>query len=154
MRLAASIGAIALAFYPLTAVAHVTVWPRQSEQGARESYVIRMPNEKRSATVRLDGEFPAEVRVTSVRQAPGWTLEIKRDAAGAIVGASWVGELPPDQFAEFGVLAVNPKEGSAITWRFTQTYADGTTVNWTGAPGAPTPAPQVALRPSAEPPRH
>ncbi|HEY3950741.1 DUF1775 domain-containing protein [Phenylobacterium sp.] len=149
MALAVAGGALALAAAPLAAQAHVTVWPRQSQLGAREAYVIRMPNEKKAATVRLDAEFPPEARVTSLRQAPGWRIEPKRDAAGAITGASWAGELPPDQYVEFGVQAVNPKAGATLTWKFVQTYADGTRVEWTGAPGTPTPAPQVRLLPVA-----
>ncbi|MBS0360870.1 MAG: DUF1775 domain-containing protein [Proteobacteria bacterium] len=147
---AIGLGALALALLPLAAAGHVTVWPRQSELGAREAYVVRVPNEKKAATVRLDAEFPAEARVTSVRQAPGWKIELKRDAAGAITGASWSGDLPPDQYAEFGVQAVNPKAGAALTWRFVQTYADGTKVEWTGAPGTPTPAPMVRLMAGGE----
>lgn len=132
-----------------SAQAHVTVWPRQSEQGAREKYVIRMPNERSSATVKLEALFPVEARVTSFQQSAGWTLTIRRDSAGAIVGATWTGELPPDQFAEFGIAVVNPKSGERLTWRFVQTYVDGTVVEWAGAPGSKTPAPQVELRPSA-----
>jgi uncharacterized protein YcnI len=106
MALAVAGGALALAAAPLAARAHVTVWPRQSQLGAREAYVIRMPNEKKAATVRLDAEFPPEARVT-------------------------------------------PKAGATLTWKFVQTYADGTKVEWTGAPGTPTPAPQVRLLPVA-----
>jgi len=149
-----AVAVLALATLPLGAAAHVTVWPRQSELGAREAYVVRMPNEKKAATVRLDAEFPPAARVTSIRQAPGWRIEIKRDGAGAITGASWSGELPPDQYVEFGVQAVNPKAGAALTWKFVQTYADGAKVEWTGGPGTPTPAPQVLLRAGAEAEAH
>src|SRR5581483_4539978 len=48
---AALSGLVILALAP-AAGAHVTVWPSQSELGAREAYVIRVPNEKKAATVR------------------------------------------------------------------------------------------------------
>lgn len=142
------IGLLAVAFLPLAAHAHITVWPRQSDLGAREKYVVRTPNEKTTATVRVEAAFPAEVRVTQVEQAPGWTIEVRRNGSGAITGATWTGDLPPDQFAEFGLLAVNPKAGTALTWTFTQVYADGSKVEWAGPPTSRTPAPQVELRPA------
>jgi uncharacterized protein YcnI len=148
MRRSVLMATLAAALIPLAARAHVTVWPRQSELGAREKYVVRAPNEKTVATVRIEGEFPPEVRVTQLAQVPGWTIEVRRDGAGAIVGAAWTGNLPPDQFAEFGLLATNPKAGAALAWRFTQVYADGSKVEWTGPPGSRTPAPQVELRPA------
>ncbi|MFL5297804.1 MAG: DUF1775 domain-containing protein [Phenylobacterium sp.] len=140
---------LAALLVPGAASAHVTVWPRQSGLGERERYVIRAPNEKRVATLRIEAQFPPEVRVTSFEQKPGWKIEPRRDAAGAIVGAAWSGELAPDQFAEFGVMAVNPKAGETLTWTFTQVYADGSQVRWSGPPGSATPAPQVRLLPFA-----
>ena len=136
------------AIMPVAAHPHITVWPRQSDLGAREKYVVRTPNEKKVATVRVEGAFPEEARITALEQAPGWTIEVQRDSAGAIVGATWTGDLPPDQFAEFGLLAVNPKSGTALTWKFTQVYVDGSRVEWTGPPSSRTPAPQVQLRPA------
>ena len=153
MRRPILLAALAAALIPLTAGAHVTVWPKQSDLGAREKYVVRAPNEKMVATVRIEAEFPPEVRVNQLEQAPGWTIEARRDGAGAIVGATWSGDLPPDQFAEFGLLATNPKVvpkmGMALIWKVTQVYADGSKVEWTGPPGSHTPAPQVELRPAA-----
>lgn len=152
MRPAALLASLALTVAaPLAAQAHVTVWPRQSEQGAREKYAVRMPNEKKADTIRLEGQFPAELKVSSFQQTPGWKIEVRRDAAGAIVGAVWTGVLPPDQFAEFGVSATNPKAGASLTWKFIQTYADGLKVEWTGEPGSASPAPKVELRPAAAP---
>jgi YD repeat-containing protein len=138
--------ALASALLPAAAQAHITVWPRQSDLGAREKYVVRAPNEKRVATVRVEGAFPREARVTQLEQVAGWTVEVRRDASGAIVGATWSGDLPPDQFVEFGLLAANPKTGTVLTWTFTQVYADGSRVEWAGPPGSATPAPQVQLR--------
>ena len=145
-ELVMGLAAIALTAAPFSAEAHVTVWPRDSVVAAREKYVVRMPNEKRIATVRLEAEFPPGLRVTAVQQTPGWNVTVTRDGAGVVTGATWEGELPPDQFVEFGVAAVNPKAGESLTWRFVQTYADGSRAEWTGAPGAPTPAPRVTLK--------
>ena len=131
-----------------TAQAHITVWPRQSDQGAREKYVIRTPNERREATVRIEATFPPEVKVTPFEEKPGWRLEIRRNEKGAIVGAVWTGTLPPDHFTEFSVLATNPRGAAGLTWSFRQTYAGGEVVDWSGPPGAARPAPRVELRPA------
>lgn len=146
MRLAILLTTLAFTVAPLAAQAHVTVWPRQSDQGARERYAVRMPNEKKTDTIRLEGQFPAELKVSSFQQTPGWKIEVKRDAEGQIIGAVWTGVLPPDQFIEFGVVASNPKTGSDLTFKFIQTYADGLKVEWTGPTGSSSPAPKVELR--------
>ena len=127
------------------ASAHVTVSPKRSAPGERETYVIRAPNERRTATVRIEGEFPPEVKVTSFEAKPGWTIEPKRNADGAIVGATWTGSLLPDAFAEFRIIAANPPVAGTVVWKFVQTYADGEVVNWAGPKGSKTPAPQVEV---------
>jgi uncharacterized protein YcnI len=131
------------------AVAHVSVWPKDSVQGAREKYEIRVPNEKQVDTVAVEVSFPASLKVTSFEQKPGWSTEVRRDAAGAIIGARWSGRLPPQQFTDFGLLAVNPSKGTELVWTATQVYADGTKVDWSGKPGSKNQAPRVKLVPVA-----
>lgn len=140
-----------MAVLPAAAQSHVTLAPKQSPVGAHERYTIRAPNERRVATVKIEGQFPPEAKVTAFEQAPGWTITIKRDAAGAIVGASWTGDLPADQFVEFGIQATNPSAAGVLTWKFTQTYANGEVVSWTGPAGSRTPAPQVEIVGAANP---
>lgn len=130
------------------ALAHVTVSPRESRPGAQETYQVRAPNERRTATVRIEASFPPGLAVSALEPKPGWSVEPRRDPSGAIVGAVWTGALPPAATEVFGVAAVNPSTGEALTWRFTQVYADGETVEWSGPPGSRTPAPVVSLAPS------
>ncbi len=139
---AAVLGSLALAS---AAQAHITVWPNHSTLSAREKYVVRVPNERASATVRIDGEFPPGVAVSSLEEVPGWTAELHRDGSGRVVGATWTGRLAPERFVEFGLLAANPSTGDSAAWKFTQTYADGTRVEWTGPKGSKTPAPVVTF---------
>ena len=131
-----------------SALAHVTVAPRQSVAGQRETYVIRVPNERQADTVRIEGDFPPGLKVSAFEANPSWMIAPKRDASGAIVGASWTGDLPPDQFTEFRLIAQNPRAAASLAWRFTQTYADGTKVEWAGPKGSKTPAPQTELGPA------
>ena len=130
-----------------TASAHVTVWPKESEPGSRERYDVRLPNEKQAETISLEVRFPFGMRVTSFEQKPGWMIEPLRDKSGAIIGVRWTGHLPPKQFTEFGLLAINPKTGEELTWPAIQGFADGSRIEWTGPRGSKTPAPRVSLKP-------
>jgi uncharacterized protein YcnI len=126
---------------PAVAAAHAVVFPKRSTPGAYEKYVLRVPNEKGAATTRVELRFPADVRVVSFADVPGWTLETLTDSAGKVVGAVWTGTLPPKRFVELPFVAVNPKGDARLVWPAFQTYADGERVEWTGTdPDAKTPA--------------
>jgi uncharacterized protein YcnI len=125
---------------PALALAHAVVYPRSSTPGAYERYVLRVPNEKNVPTTKVELHFPAGVRVTGFEDVPGWTLEVVRDSAKAIVGAIWTGNLPPERFVEFPFIAVNPKVDGKIQWAAYQTYDGGERVEWTGPEGSKTPA--------------
>jgi uncharacterized protein YcnI len=142
MRLVASLAALAFAS---GASAHVTVSPSQSAPGAREKYEIRVPNERKSATITVEVHFPANLRVTAVEQKPGWQAEAIRDGAGNLTAVRWIGSLPPEQFTEFGVLAVNPSGGGDLAFTAIQAFADGTKIDWSGTAGSKTPAARVRL---------
>ena len=142
MRLTIGLAAAALA---TSASAHVTISPQQSAPGAREKYELRVPNERKSATITVEFRFPAGLRVTAVEQKPGWQAEAFRDAAGNLTGVRWVGNLPPEEFTEFGVLGVNPPSGSELVFTAIQGFADGTKIEWSGVAGSKTPAARVKL---------
>jgi hypothetical protein len=145
MRVALSAGA-ALICASTPAPAHVTVWPKQSEAGIHEKYDVRVPNEKQADTVIVEVRFPAGLRVSSFEQKPGWQTEPVRDGSGTVVGVRWSGRLPPHEFTEFGLLAVNPPSAADLSWTATQVYSDGTKIEWSGPPGSKTPAPHVLIR--------
>jgi uncharacterized protein YcnI len=129
------------------ALAHVTVWPRTSVAGAGEKYSIRVPNERQSDMIAVEVRFPAGLALRSFEQKPGWRTEPLRDASGAIVGARWIGKLPPEQFVEFGILAKNPAPAGDLLFPALQAYEDGTKIEWSGRAGSKTPAPRVTLTP-------
>lgn len=130
----------ALLALPVLAFGHAVVYPRTSAPGAYERYVLRVPNEKTSATTRVEIRFPADVRVTSFEDVPGWQLEVLTDSAKHIIGAVWTGTLSPQRFAEFPFMAANPKAEARLAWPAFQTYADGERVEWTGDEGSKRPA--------------
>ena len=131
--------------------AHITIWPKESNLGAREKYTMRVPNEKQVATVRVEGEFPAEVIVYDFEFKPGWKIDFKKDEKGKITGAVWTGKISPYEFVEFGMLGLNPKEGSNLIWKFVQYYEDGTREEFTGPVGSRLPSPVTVLKPAGIP---
>ena len=126
--------------------AHITIWPKESPPGARERYTMRVPNEKQVNTVRIEGEFPAELNVYDFEFKPGWKIDFKKDDKGRITGATWTGKIVPYEFVEFGMLGLNPKEGASLTWKFVQYYEDGIKEEFTGPAGSRLPAPVVTLK--------
>jgi uncharacterized protein YcnI len=130
---------------PSTAFAHAVVFPKASAGGAYERYVLRVPNEKDVATTRVEIHFPAELRVVSFADVPGWQLTEIRDSAKAIVGAVWTGNLPPERFVEFPFVAVNPESHATLTWPTYQTYASGERVDWIGPEKSEHPASSTSV---------
>ena len=57
-----------------------------------------------------------------------------------LVGAIWIGTLPPQRFVEFPFVAVNPREETTLTWPVVQTYEGGEIVEWFGPEGSDAPA--------------
>jgi len=116
----------------IIASAHAVVSPAASRPGAYERYVLRVPNESDNATVKVEMTFPADVRVISFVDVPGWTLKAVMDSTGRAVSATWTGTLAPERFVEFPFMAVNPKSNARIAWPVVQTYANGDRVEWSG----------------------
>ena len=142
MRLPIVLATVALA---TSASAHVTVWPQQSAPGAREKYELRVPNERKSATITIEFRFPPGLRVTAIEQKPGWQAEALRDSSGNLTGVRWLGNLPPEEFTEFGLIGVNPPAAGDLVFTAIQAFADGTKIEWSGAAGSKTPAARVRL---------
>jgi uncharacterized protein YcnI len=144
MRVAGVTTVLTLAVYAI-GLAHAVVYPKASTTGAYERYVIRVPNERKVATTRVELTFPSDVKVSSFADVPGWTIEVTRDTAQRIVGAVWTGNLPPERFIELPFVAANPKTAGTITWPVIQTYADGERAEWTGPVGSKRPASATSI---------
>ena len=133
---------------PSVSSAHAVVFPKTSTHGAYEKYVLRVPNEKDVATIRVEIRFPARARVVSFGDVAGWQLQEIRDSANAIVGAVWTGSLPPERFVEFPFVAVNPKEDAQLVWPVYQTYSSDERVEWTGPADSERPASSTTIEAS------
>jgi uncharacterized protein YcnI len=127
-------------------IAHIRIAPTESTLGAREKYTMRVPNEKQVPSSKIVGEFPEGLQVYDFEFKPGWQIEFKKDDKGKIIGATWTGKMMPYEFVEFGMLAINPKEGSDLVWKFVQYYDDGTKEEFVGPAGSRLPAPVVTLK--------
>jgi uncharacterized protein YcnI len=95
--------------------AHIRIAPTESTVGAREKYTMRVPNEKQVGSSKIEGEFPAGLDVYDFEFKPGWKIDFKKDDKGKIIGATWTGKIQPYEFVEFGMLAINPKQGTNLT---------------------------------------
>jgi uncharacterized protein YcnI len=126
--------------------AHIRIAPTESNLGAREKYTMRVPNEKQVGSSKVEGEFPAGLQVYDFEFKPGWKIDFKKDEKGNIVGATWTGKIQPYEFVEFGMLAINPKQGANLTWKFIQYYDDGTKEEFVGPVGSRLPSPVVTLK--------
>jgi len=141
-----SIAAAMVLALPVIVFGHAVVFPKTSTTGTFERYVLRVPNEKTVATTRVEIRFPADVRVTSFEDVPGWQLAVLTDSAKRITGAVWTGTLPPQRFVEFPFSAANPKTETRVSWPAFQTYADGEVVEWTGPEGSKRPASSTVIQ--------
>lgn len=129
------------------AFGHIRIYPTDSSLGAREKYTMRVPNEKQIDSIRVEGEFPPELQVYDFEFKPGWKIDFKKNDAGKIIGATWTGTVHPYEFVEFGMLGINPKEGTdKLVWKFVQFYADGSKEEFTGPVGSRYPSPMVSLK--------
>jgi uncharacterized protein YcnI len=126
------------------ALAHVTVWPRESQAGRSEKYLVRVPTEGKVATTEVELVVPANATVVMLGAPAGWTHEVRREG-DRIVRVIWKMEIKPGEFAEFPFIARNPKDGTEIVWKVRQRYADGTSSDWVGAAGERRPAPVTRL---------
>jgi hypothetical protein len=54
--------------------------------------------------------------------------------------------MAPYEFVEFGMLGLNPKEGSSLVWKFVQYYDDGSKEEFTGPVGSRLPSPMTTLK--------
>ena len=117
----------AVLFLTGVAEAHIRINPTESAVAGREMYRMRVPNERQINSSRIEGEFPAGMKVYAFEPKAGWTVTLKKNDKGDIIGATWTGVLKPYEFLEFGMLAVNPAAAGAATWKFVQYWDDGST---------------------------
>ena len=145
-------GAVLALVAPLAASAHVTATPNQAEAGSWTYVTFRVPNESSTAsTVKLDIHLPADTPFTSVSYQPtaGWTGAATKttlpqpvkvegntisEATTEVTFTADAGGIAPGQFQTF-TLSLGPVPDTGhIVIPATQTYSDGTVVEWSATP--------------------
>jgi uncharacterized protein YcnI len=146
---------IGLAFGAGSASAHVHADVDNPAPGGYAIVTFNVPgeSEKGALTTKLSIKLP-DVASARTEVMPGWAATLDRDtAAGTVRGVTWTANpnvgISPDQFALFRV-SVKLPEGDSVSFPATQTYSDGTVVNWDQPPlpggGEPEhPVPEVKL---------
>lgn len=151
-------GALALAGTGL-ASAHVTVSAPGAEQGGYEVLTFRVPTESDTAgTTGLTVTLPG-LRSARTEPMPGWHAEVTKDPQSALAtSVTWTADpgvqVGPGQFAEFRLSAGPLPDESAVDFPASQTYSDGTVVDWdqqaqAGQDEPEHPAPSLTLAPAA-----
>lgn len=146
-----------------TAAAHVAVEPSTAAGGDEAvALTFRVPNESETAgTVAVTVTLPADhpFAFASVGQVPGWTVTPTKQTLPApvtegdltikeaLTSVTWTAQagnrIGPGEFVEFKISAGPVPDVASLEFPTTQTYDDGTVVEW----NQPTPA-------SGEEPEH
>ena len=142
--------AIIMVAVPSLVSAHVSVWPRESTQGATERYTVRVPTEGKVATTSVDLEVPEGVVIETFLAPAGWKYDVKRKD-DRVVSITWTQEVKPQEYIEYGFVARNPREGTQIVWTLRQHFADGSTSDWTNNKGSLYPTAVTKLNPRPAP---
>ena len=149
---AVGLGTALVLVAPIAASAHVTVTPDQVEAGGWSYLTFRAPTESDTAnTTKLEFHLPQDTPFTHVsyQPVPGWSAEVTTEQLPApvdVLGNS-VSEAPvevtytaegggiaPGQVQMF-TLSVGPVADTGhIVIPVTQTYSDGSVVQWKATP--------------------
>jgi uncharacterized protein YcnI len=130
-----------------SALAHVTVNPREATQGRYAKLAFRVPNERDNAgTTKLEVNLPADhpFASVSVRPQPGWTYSVEKtqlaapikvhdnEISEAVSKITWTGGvIKPNEFNEFEVsVGPLPSDVDSLTFKALQTYDNGEVVRW------------------------
>lgn len=125
--------------------AHTVITPEEVPAGDYEVLTVQTPGEKDIPVVEVRVEVPEEFIVSRVRPVPGWEYEMEEEG-GVVRAITWSGgEIGATEFQQFDMLAQTPEEPGQYSWNATDTYEDGSEVNWDGPPDSEEPAPIVEV---------
>jgi uncharacterized protein YcnI len=132
---------------PTVALAHVSVSPEGVAPGDYATLTVKVPTEKEIPTTEVRVEVPEGFTFGGVQPVPGWEHEFEEEG-GVVTAVTWSGgEIGPREFQQFPVSAQAPEKPGEYAWKATQTYEDGSVVEWTGPPDSEEPAAVVEVAP-------
>lgn len=155
---------IMLAASASNAEAHIVFAEPEAAAGSYYAGFLRVSHGCGASPTRAVGvEIPEGVNIARPQPKPGWTLEIERaplaapiaSEGGAIItrvtAITWRGELPIDQFDQFGLMMRLPARSGPLYFAVIQTCTEGEE-RWEQIPPAgaawhsvPRPAPVLTL---------
>lgn len=130
--------ALALSLVPL-ASAHVVFAEPQAAANSYYAGFLRVShgcNGSPTRSVRV--EIPDTIMIARPQPKPGWRLRIERAPLATpiqseggpiterVTAITWQGELPADEFDQFGIMMRLPDTTGPLYFRVTQTCASGT----------------------------
>ncbi|MED3908443.1 DUF1775 domain-containing protein [Peribacillus simplex] len=145
----------ALFIFSDSAYAHVTVKPSSSAPEAWETYTLKVPVEKETATTKVTLKVPEGVTFESYQPVPGWKVTTEGDKDGHVKTVTWAATdegIAAGQFQQFSFVAQNPKEETKVAWDAFQYYEDGEIVEWSGDEGSDLPhsVTEITVAPKAD----
>ncbi|MGC5050465.1 YcnI family protein [Micromonospora sp. DT48] len=175
---ALTLGAVATAVFGFVAPAsaHVTVNPREAQQGGYGRFAFRVPNESDTAsTTKLEVFLPENAPVGSVSTmpVPGWTVNVEKrqvdppvqvhgsEITEVVSKITWTADegaaIAPGTFQEFPVSLGPLPEVDQMVFKSLQTYSDGEVVRWIDEPQSggeepAAPAPVLTLTAASDTP--
>jgi uncharacterized protein YcnI len=147
IRRAAALGIVGLALLPALASAHARVSPAVSLSGQLQYFTLAVPTEKSGAsTSTVTLSVPAGFSIDSFAPSPGWRRSLKQSGSGdnaVVQQVTWSGgHVPTGEDAVFSFLA-QPAMPGTVRFTITQTYTDGSIVEWNGPESSAAPAPTI-----------
>ena len=159
---------IALVATAAPAWAHVKVDPESAPKGSDAVLSFVVANEKDpQTTTKVVVQFPTDHPIAEalVEPIPGWTAEVTQfkvttpietdngPVTSAVKNVTWTATgtgIAVEHFQEFPVSVGLPADTDSLTFPTTQTYSDGSTVQWVqvtppGGPEPDNPAPVLTL---------
>lgn len=119
------------------ASAHVSVNAPGAAQGGYTVLEFRVPTESETAsTTAVTVELPglASARTEPI---PGWTATTEKDSGDLVTSVTWTANpgagVPPGEFQRFVVSAGPLPAQDEVEFPATQTYSDGSVVDWNEA---------------------
>lgn len=122
-----------------SAFAHAHMYPDEVAAGHDQLLQLAVPNEEENAsTTQIAMTVPSGFEVENVATVAGWTATKSGDTI------TWKGTLEGEQLVLLPFTGSAKDEGD-YTFMVSQTYSDGSVVNWAGAEDSDTPAVIVAV---------
>lgn len=151
VRRALAVLGTSMLFGGLTAAqasAHAHVSPSIVQKGQSETYTVVVPTEGASDTTTVEVTVPDGFQIGSFEAAPGWKRSVvatgQSDEA-VISKVTWTGGKVPEGEAAYLRFQGRAQKSGDYAFKVSQTYADGTVVDWAGGPDADEPAPVVSV---------